>query len=401
MDRKPVENMIGRDTTSMIFGGSNMKRSTSVLAFEEFFWPTNVSEIEKNDDLESLKDEKIIHQIRVLHHQKARVYGDQFNESFVDVHHGEAAEKCFEEVCASDLSFSFDDQEKINSFSNCVGGGGGGEGGIFTTDGFVWSPNMVPKHSSISATMDSQSSICAGSPTSAITPNRGGDNQGRGATSGSDQSDDDDLEIEAGSCGQSIDTIDVKRIRRMVSNRESARRSRRRKQAHLVDLELQVDQLRGENASLYKQFNNASHQFQEAATDNRVLKSDVEALRVKVKLAEDMVARGSLTCSLNHLLQSYSSSSPQPPNNTHNITRVSDVSTNMGIQGDEASSYVGMTNSGQISAFRMDGVDTHNGNNVKQRLNKNTPPLQRIASMELLQNTIDSEALSCLSEIWP
>ncbi|MCL7042946.1 hypothetical protein MKW94_000929, partial [Papaver nudicaule] len=70
-------------------------------------------------------------------------------------------------------------------------------------------------------------------------------------------------------------------ISRKVSNRESARRSRRRKQAHLVDLELQVDQLRGENASLYKQFNSADHQFKEAATDNRVLRSDVEALRVK------------------------------------------------------------------------------------------------------------------------
>lgn len=102
----------------------------------------------------------------------------------------------------------------------------------------------------------------------------------------------------------------------MVSNRESARRSRKRKQAHLADLELQVsnifpcmfylidqikieeknwnlksylcfeysqvEQLRGENASLYKQLTDASQQFGDANTNNRVLKSDVEALRAKV-----------------------------------------------------------------------------------------------------------------------
>lgn len=44
----------------------------------------------------------------------------------------------------------------------------------------------------------------------------------------------------------------------------------------------QVDQLRGENASLFKQLTDANQQFTTAVTDNRILKSDVEALRVKV-----------------------------------------------------------------------------------------------------------------------
>lgn len=44
----------------------------------------------------------------------------------------------------------------------------------------------------------------------------------------------------------------------------------------------QVDQLREENSSLYKQLTDANQQFGEAVTDHRVLKSDVEALRVKV-----------------------------------------------------------------------------------------------------------------------
>ncbi|KAI3967945.1 hypothetical protein MKX01_027128 [Papaver californicum] len=388
MDRKPLETNPKHVETSSIFGGSNMKRSASELDFEEFLRPITTT----NDIISS-------------HHHP---YQDQgFGSSD------------FSNFCFDDHQLKHN-QEKMNPYSN--GGGGGLVGG---TDSFLWASQNVAHHKfiTISPTMDSQSSICgppssgitfgyttatgsAGSPASVHNPSTGGDAQGVGATSGSssrEQSDDDDVEIEGGSCGQSMDNVDVKRIRRKVSNRESARRSRRRKQAHLVDLELQVDQLRGENASLYKQFNGADHQFKEAATDNRVLRSDVEALRVKVKLAEDMVARGSLTCSLHHLLQNYSNS-PQPPSITNNIPRVSDITANLGMQGDEVSSYVGMQNSMQISNIGLDGVNnTHNGNNTKNRMNRNNnaPPLQRIASMEFLQNTIVNEALSCLSEIWP
>eukprot|EP00850_Spirogloea_muscicola_P000630 SM000002S05710 [mRNA] locus=s2:1740625:1744099:- [translate_table: standard] len=87
------------------------------------------------------------------------------------------------------------------------------------------------------------------------------------------------------------DPDEIKRIKRMLSNRESARRSRRRKQAHLSDLELQVAQLRMENSSLAKRLSEIGHKYNDAAVDNRVLKSDVEALRAKVKMAEEMVGR--------------------------------------------------------------------------------------------------------------
>ncbi|XP_058113528.1 bZIP transcription factor RISBZ4 isoform X2 [Magnolia sinica] len=243
----------------------------------------------------------------------------------------------------------------------------------------MWTQNPTARHSSISPTIDSQSSICAGSP---ISPHKlkSGDNQGQGGTSGSsrEQSDDDD---EAGPCEQSKDGIDLRSMRRKVSNRESARRSRRRKQAHLADLESQVDQLRGENASLYKQLTDASQQFNEAATDNRVLKSDVEALRMKVKMAEDMVARGSLTCSLNHLLQNHS-----PPSPSLNARR-------LGVPD------IGVSVCGQIPTVVLENGDTPNGN-IRTRVN-NITQLQRIASLEHLQNRISGEALSCGSEIWP
>ncbi|KAL5213531.1 hypothetical protein ABZP36_024378 [Zizania latifolia] len=167
----------------------------------------------------------------------------------------------------------------------------------------IWpqSQNMNARHPAVSTTIESQSSIyAAASPTSATNLNMK-ESQTLGGTSGSDSDSDSLLDIEGGPCEQSTNPSDVKRMRRMVSNRESARRSRKRKQAHLVDLESQVDQLRGENASLFKQLTDANQQFTTSVTDNRILKSDVEALRVKVKLAEDMVARRALSCGLGHL----------------------------------------------------------------------------------------------------
>ncbi|KAL1544646.1 basic leucine zipper 9-like isoform X1 [Salvia divinorum] len=122
----------------------------------------------------------------------------------------------------------------------------------------------------------------------------------------------DDIEIEAGSYDHSTNPIDVQRIKRMVSNRESARISRRRKQAHLALLEQQVEQISGKIATLFEQLDDATQQFKNSTTNNRVLRSDVGALRAKVKLAEDMVARGSLTSSLSHLLQNYLTNSIPP-----------------------------------------------------------------------------------------
>ncbi|KAK1367664.1 Basic leucine zipper 9 [Heracleum sosnowskyi] len=269
-------------------------------------------------------------------------------------------------------SFPFPNQEIMNGFSSCAE----------VTGAPLWSQSYsTPKHSCVTATMDSQSSICAGSPTSAANylP-KSCDNQAVGVTSGSSHelSDDDDIDTEAGPCEQS-DQGDVKRIKRMVSNRESARRSRRRKQAHLVDLEQQVDQLRGENSTLFKNLTNANQQFKDANMNNRVLKSDVEALRAKVKLAEDMVTRGSLTSSISNLLQNHLNTSPQSFG-MHNMDRVGNVSPTITVRGDNPSSYHGLTGSGQTSTLEHDNVEHFNGT---------------------VDNSIMNEAVSCVSEIWP
>ncbi|XP_022869115.1 basic leucine zipper 9-like isoform X2 [Olea europaea var. sylvestris] len=233
--------------------------------------------------------------------------------------------------------------------------------------------NFSTKASKYSATIDSQSSISAGIPSSASKP-KGQDNRATGASSGSshEQSDEYDQEIEAGPCEQSTNPVDSKRIKRMVSNRESARRSRRRKQAHLADLDQQVKQLQGECETLVKQLGDATQQFKDAATNNRVLKSNVEALRAKVKLAEDLVARGSLTSSLSHLLQNYLNT-PQTFTNI-NIGRM-DIVSPITIQGDDNASYPGI-----IDSTQLENSNTFNGSAT---------------------NGLITDPVGCVLDMWP
>ncbi|XP_051137434.1 bZIP transcription factor RISBZ4-like [Andrographis paniculata] len=194
-----------------------------------------------------------------------------------------------------------------------------------------WSPNLDSNYSKVSASFDSQSLICVDSSDSGKNPTK----KEKGGGGSSEQSDE-----------ESSNPIETKRAKRMSSNRESARRSRKRKQAHLEELEHQVEQLRGENASLFKQLGDASHQFKEATTNHRVLKSDVEALRAKVKLAEDMVIRGSFTSGLSHLIQNYPNA-PQTYMN-HEMNAIGAVST----RGDISDPAYGLGNVNNV----IDGV---------------------------------------------
>ncbi|XP_010515998.1 PREDICTED: basic leucine zipper 25-like [Camelina sativa] len=102
-----------------------------------------------------------------------------------------------------------------------------------------------------------------------------------------DDSDDDDLDGDA----DNGDPTDVKRARRMLSNRESARRSRRRKQEQMNEFDTQVGQLRAEHSTLLTRLSDMNHKYDAAAVDNRILRADIETLRTKVKMAEETVKR--------------------------------------------------------------------------------------------------------------
>ncbi|CAN6203187.1 unnamed protein product [Urochloa humidicola] len=101
---------------------------------------------------------------------------------------------------------------------------------------------------------------------------------------------DDDMDGEVEILGFKLPTEEKVR-KRKESNRESARRSRYRKAAHLKEMEDQVAHLRVENSSLMRRLAALNQKYTDAKVDNRVLKADMETLRAKVKMAEDALNR--------------------------------------------------------------------------------------------------------------
>ncbi|XP_031124969.1 basic leucine zipper 9-like isoform X2 [Ipomoea triloba] len=239
-----------------------------------------------------------------------------------------------------------------------------------------WSKKTTPNY----GPGDAQSSTCVGFRNSTIKPN-GSDNQMTGATSGSSHElyEDDDMEAEGGdACEQSgVNNTDVKRIKR-----ESARRSRRRKQEQLAELENQVDQLRGENASLFKQLTDAAQQYKDSSTNNRVLKSDVEALRAKVKLAEDMVTRGSVNSSLSHLIQNCLTAPATLGNN--NVCRLDNMCSTIISVPEGLQRLPLIQQGGPTPTMRLqNNVDSYTDSNLKNN-----------------NNGVMSEVVSCVSDMW-
>ncbi|MCO5557115.1 hypothetical protein L7F22_010671 [Adiantum nelumboides] len=72
--------------------------------------------------------------------------------------------------------------------------------------------------------------------------------------------------------------LDDRKQRRMLSNRESARRSRLRKQQHLDELRGHVAQLLAQNSQMLNSFNLASQQFAKITEENRKLRTEAMAL---------------------------------------------------------------------------------------------------------------------------
>ncbi|XP_027349622.1 light-inducible protein CPRF2 isoform X2 [Abrus precatorius] len=183
--------------------------------------------------------------------------------------------------------------------------------------------------------------------------------------SSKEQSDDEEAEGEI-NMTDNMNPADVKRVRR-----ESARRSRRRKQAHLSELETQVSQLRGENSSLLKRLTDVSQEYNNAAVDNRVLKADVETLRAKVKMAEETVKR---ITGLNPMF--------------HGMTEMSMSSMGMALyDGSPSETSADAAVPVQEDPNHHLSQPTSNNNGIESVQHKNTS-LRRVASLEHLQKRI-------------
>ncbi|KAL7221704.1 hypothetical protein ACSBR1_023614 [Camellia fascicularis] len=76
--------------------------------------------------------------------------------------------------------------------------------------------------------------------------------------------------------------IDERKLRRMISNRESARRSRMRKQKHLENLRNQANRLRVGNRDLMNRLRLVTHHSQLIRAENNRLESESALLRQKL-----------------------------------------------------------------------------------------------------------------------
>lgn len=87
--------------------------------------------------------------------------------------------------------------------------------------------------------------------------------------------------------------INERKQRRMISNRESARRSRMRKQRHLDELWSQVMWLRIENHQLLDKLNNLSESHDKILQENAQLKEETSELK---QVISDMQIQSPFSC---------------------------------------------------------------------------------------------------------
>ncbi|KAL2892731.1 bZIP transcription factor 44 [Bienertia sinuspersici] len=83
--------------------------------------------------------------------------------------------------------------------------------------------------------------------------------------------------------------VDERKRKRMESNRESARRSRMRKQKHLDDLMAQADQIKKENTQILQTINITTQQFVNVEAENSVLKAQMNELSQRLQSLNDIL----------------------------------------------------------------------------------------------------------------
>ncbi|XP_022749183.1 bZIP transcription factor 11-like [Durio zibethinus] len=94
----------------------------------------------------------------------------------------------------------------------------------------------------------------------------------------------------SGSEGDLRALMDERKRKRMISNRESARRSRMRKQKHLGDLMTQVTQLRKENHQIITRINITTQHYLNVEAENSVLRAQANELSYRLLSLNDIIS---------------------------------------------------------------------------------------------------------------
>ncbi|CAL1398695.1 unnamed protein product [Linum trigynum] len=97
------------------------------------------------------------------------------------------------------------------------------------------------------------------------------------------------IQRQAASSGSGSDTdpryanVDERKRKRMISNRESARRSRMRKQKQVEDLVKETAQLQKENAQLGQQIEVSGQRFREIDSANNIMRAQAMELTDRLR----------------------------------------------------------------------------------------------------------------------
>ncbi|XP_027179537.1 bZIP transcription factor 11-like [Coffea eugenioides] len=83
--------------------------------------------------------------------------------------------------------------------------------------------------------------------------------------------------------------MDLRKRKRMISNRESARRSRMKKQKHLDDMMAQVNQVKNENNQILTNINLTNQLYLNIESENSVLRAQLAELSHRLESLNDII----------------------------------------------------------------------------------------------------------------
>ncbi|OIT23906.1 PREDICTED: bZIP transcription factor 11-like [Nicotiana attenuata] len=83
--------------------------------------------------------------------------------------------------------------------------------------------------------------------------------------------------------------MDQRKRKRMISNRESARRSRMKKQKHLSDLMVQVNQLKDQNDKIVTNINMLTQVYLNVEAENSVLRAQMAELSHRLQSLNEII----------------------------------------------------------------------------------------------------------------